>query len=432
MRGAPANDPTAARRPFYGWTMLGVATVAMVATSPGQTVVVSQFNTALREALGLTAATLGLAYMIGTMAAAVPLVLVGALSDRFGPRLVMGLVAVLFGLACAGMGLVAGFASLTLGFFLIRFLGQGALSLVSGHALAMWFERRLGTANGLKLVLTQLGFAATPAIALALIDAFGWRTAYALLGVGVWLAVLPLVLFVARNRPSDVGQYPDGAAAPTTHAVEHPDQAPKDPAFSLRQALATRAYWTLTGAGVLNGLIGTALIFHAQPLLSASSLDPDASAAILRTWSFTVMLCVFPAGWAADHLAPRILLPASLMLLAASCLLWLVPASPLAPHAAMGAFGLAQALAMGVVAPAVARWFGLTHHGSIRAMNTCLGVAGTGLGPVALGLSLDHLDSPAVGLIVMAGAAVALAVPAALLKPPRPPGGVSATRPAPR
>ena len=93
--------------------MLGVASAAFIASSPGQTVVVSQFNTSFREDLGLSPSALSGAYMVGTVLASLPLVLVGSLSDRFGPRLVTGVIAVLFALACASVGLARGLVSLT-------------------------------------------------------------------------------------------------------------------------------------------------------------------------------------------------------------------------------------------------------------------------------------------------------------------------------
>lgn len=414
------NDPTHqidhADKGFYGYRMVGVATLLLIATAPGQTVVVSQFNNAISEDLGLSASALSTAYMVGTMSAALPLVFVGKLSDRFGPRVMAGVVALLFGLACALIGFATEAVTLTIGFFLLRFLGQGSLGLVSGHALALWFERRLGTMNGIKLTLTQVGFAAIPALALWLVQSVGWRTAYALLGLGVALLVVPLAIFVSRDHPEVVGQRLDGDPAHDPPGHEDDDESEEfdptghrhiDPAYTLRQALATPAYWILVLTISINGLIGTALIFHAQPMLEAGGLDPNQSAAILRTWSIVMMVCIFPVGWLADRLPARALLPLSLTLLALSALLPTLADSLLVMHLSMGAFGLSQALSVGVGNPAVARYFGRAHHGAIRSFVMLVGVAGTGLGPVVLGVSVDRTGSFDAGLY----ACVAMCVP---------------------
>jgi len=410
--------------------MLGVATAAFIATGPGQTVVVSQFNTSFREELELSASALGASYMIGTIAAALPLVLVGKASDRFGPRLIMGVVAAMFGLACAAVGLVQGVVGLTVAFLLLRFLGQGALGLVSGHQLALWFERRLGTANGLKLMGAQVGFAILPAVALGLIESIGWRLAYAALGLLVAAMVLPLVLLVARNHPEEVGQRIDGDPLVDPPGHEHDDESEEfdpsghrhiDPAFTLKDALRTWSFWTVALTIALNGLIGTALIFHAQPLLEARGADPAASAAVLRTWSLTMMVAIFPAGWLADRLPARVLLPGSLVLLAASSLLPRAPGGVPVMHGAMAAFGLSQSIAVGAGTPTIARYFGRAHHGAIRAAATLLAVIGTGLGPVMLGVSLDVFASFEPGLLGFA----AMCAPPAL-------AGLALRRPAAR
>ena len=402
--------------------MAGVCTVALIATGPGQTLIVSQFNSAIRADLGLSVSALSTAYMIGTICAAVPLVFVGKASDRFGPRVVMGVVALLFGLACVGIGYVHHVVLLTVAFFFLRFLGQGSLGLLSGHALALWFERRLGTVNGIKLVGTQLGFALMPALAIWLIDTRGWRTAYALLGVGVWVCVLPLVVFVSRDRPEQVGQQLDGDREPVGELRTDVTREP-DPAFTLGQALRTFAFWIVTGASVLNGLIGTALLFHMQPLLTEAGLPVDASAAVVRTWSLTVMICVLPAGWLADKLPPRVLLPCSLVLLAVSSGVPLLATKVVHMHVAMAAFGVSQSLAIGVGAPTIARYFGRAHHGSIRGTVMKLGVAGTGLGPVMLGMSWTWFETAAPGLWVFMGMSLVPAVAGLWLRKPVPRGG---------
>ncbi|MEC9373679.1 MAG: MFS transporter, partial [Planctomycetota bacterium] len=128
---------------FPGYNVAAVATVALAASAPGQTLVISLINLPLRTELGIKEVSLNTAYTVATIAAAIPLVIVGRLTDRFGPKRMMALVALVFGLACFGMSFAQGVVTVFLGFFLLRFLGQGSLVLVSTHATAMWFHRRL-------------------------------------------------------------------------------------------------------------------------------------------------------------------------------------------------------------------------------------------------------------------------------------------------
>ena len=81
-----SSCPPRLRRVYYGWVMLPIATLAIIATSPAQTFGISVFNASLRSSLGLSHSQLTGAYMLGTLLASLPLSWVGAMMDRFGLR----------------------------------------------------------------------------------------------------------------------------------------------------------------------------------------------------------------------------------------------------------------------------------------------------------------------------------------------------------
>ena len=417
----PGPADSASPTPFRGPVIAGACTVALVMTAPGQTVVVSQFNDSFTTTLGLSATALSTAYLVGTATAAMPLTLVGSVADKFGPRRVMFVVALLFGLACIAAGQARSLAVLTLCFFCLRFLGQGSLSMLSGHVLALWYERKLGTVNGVKMVFAQVGFMASPWLAIWLIGWLDWRSAYAVLGVMVWLVVLPLAAFVLRDRPEELGQQIDGDPVPeqSTEASAHtPAPRHPDPAFTLKQTLATRAFWIVAGATVLSGFTGTALLFHSQPILIARGLDPTMSAAMSTSWALAVAVFVLPFGRLSDRLPPRGLLCLAGALMAASPAIVIVADSVFLLCSAMAVYGMAMAIGSAVGVPTIARYFGRRHHGSIRGFTTFLGVAGTGLGPVVLGVSVDLTGSFSIGLALCAALAVCLACASMTLRKP--------------
>ncbi len=97
------QNKIAARIPFfYGWIILPVVLAVQVASSPGQTFGVSIFNPYIRADLGLSHSEISGAYMLGTLLAALPMVYVGSLMDRHGPRRILAGVVALFGLTCVG------------------------------------------------------------------------------------------------------------------------------------------------------------------------------------------------------------------------------------------------------------------------------------------------------------------------------------------
>jgi len=411
--------------------MVGVAVVVTLASLPGQTVIVGLFNAPLRESLGLSVTGISMAYTIGTLAAAGPLVLVGRLADRLGVRATTGLIAAAFAAALALTGLAGGVVALTAAFFALRLLGQGSLGMLGGHILAMWYERRLGLMEAVRHVAMSLGSGVAPLIVAPLIAALGWRTAMAALGAVVALTVQPLVFTVFRSRPEDVGQHLDGDPAEhEAHDVLHGGPPPPgDPAFTVTEALATRAYWTLVPVMVASGVIGTALLFHMQTLLESIGADPADAPKAVFPWPIATAAAALAGGWLADRVRAWKLLPIGMALLASSCLVIWSPMrfEALARWEVVGAgmlvFGLSMGLTGAVANPAIARYFGRTHHGGIRGTVTTAMVAGTGAGPILAGWIYEGSGGSFAWLLLgSAAVCVPLGVLALTLRPPEPPG----------
>ena len=73
------------RHLFYGWIMLAVGFLGMLATGPGQSFNISIFVNPLIEELNISRTAISSAYSIGTLIAAFGLSYVGTLIDRLGP-----------------------------------------------------------------------------------------------------------------------------------------------------------------------------------------------------------------------------------------------------------------------------------------------------------------------------------------------------------
>jgi MFS transporter, OFA family, oxalate/formate antiporter len=422
--------PAAKARRFHGWIMLGVAVLMAVATMPGQTVIAALFNDSYRQALDLSITQLSAAYTIGTLLAAVPISWVGRMADRHGLRLVTGVVAIAFALALLLLSQVRGVVMLGVGFFLIRCLGQGCLSTLSGHVIAMWFERRLGMAHA---VVSIGGFAAASALlpqpTAWLIAELGWRMALVVLAVFVLVMTLPAVMTVFRNRPEDVGQHLDGKELEAVQDDVGLSSASADPAFTVGEAMRTRAFWICTTTMVFGGIVGTALIFHMSSILQSAGMagTPREVALAIQPWPLAFGIATLASGWLVDRLRPAPLLASGTALLGVAILLCLAASSSIASAgftlplmaAGMAVFGASQAMIVGVGTPTIARYFGRTHHGAIRGVVSATAVAATGVGPLLVGLAYEHLGqsfTPMLG--VFAGCAVPLTLAALLLRRP--------------
>jgi MFS family permease len=80
-------------------------------------------------------------------------------------------------------------------------LGFGSLQLVSNNLIAQWFIRRRGRVMGLAGLSLPIGLMIFPGLSQFWIDHFGWRWTMGLLGLLVWLVMLPVsLLFFKTGR----------------------------------------------------------------------------------------------------------------------------------------------------------------------------------------------------------------------------------------
>lgn len=412
--------PTAPRW-FPGYAVAAAATVAVIASAPGQTFVLSQVNGPLRATFELGELELNGAYTVATVAAALPLVLVGRWTDRLGPRRALALAGLAASLACLALSAATGLVGVFLGFFLLRLFTAGALSLISQHALAMWFHRRLGSVHGAVQVVLYGAWVLAPQLALSLVATLGWRGTYVCFGGLVAALVIPLALLLVRDRPEDLGLAPDGdpPAAPREPSAPAPDE----PGFTLAEAARTRAYWILAAAAVVPPLIGTALIFDMQPILGERGLPADDAALAVSAWSGATCLWAVPAGLLTDRWQPHRLLAAGLAAIAAASLSLATVSSVWGAVLAVSLLSVGNSTVTACSTAALARYFGRRHHGAIRSSVIRLAIVGTGLGTLSTGLSAELADSylPAlVGFALMCLPILALALS---LRPPASPAG---------
>lgn len=400
--------------PFSGWRILGLATVTGALTGPGQTIGVSVFVDHFIEDLGLTRSNVSTAYLIGTLIAALGLPLVGSQIDLRGVRKAMTTIGLMFGLALVAMSGVQGFITLVVGFVAIRFLGQGSLMLVSSVAVTHWFRRRRGAALGLFSTGVSIAMSLVPVGLSLVIQAYDWRLAWITAGVLVWLTVVPIARIGMIDRPSDVGQVPDGGPSETNLESDSDGRA-----FTRREAILTGRFWVLVAATGSIGMLSTALNFHQISLLGDAGLTPTEAAVMFLPQTIGAAFAGIAFGYLSDRLTGRWLIPIVMVLLSGT----LVLASNLSSGMIIVIYaillGSAGGASRAVGATLMPRWYGTTHIGSIQGAAGFINVAATAVGPVSFSLARDATgtyDSAAL-LFTAIPLAVALAALAMRARP---------------
>ena len=409
---------------FYGWVVLGAATLGIAMSIPGQTMGISVFTDHLLAATGLSRLELSNAYLVGTITSGLLLPYGGTVVDRFGVRrmvviVCLALAAVLVFLASSDRiaaavaaavpsisATVAGFAVLALGFTGVRFAGQGMLTLVSRTMTAHWFERRRGIASAVSGPFVSFAFAGAPLLLSLWIGRAGWRGAWLemALVVGVGMATLGWLLF--RDNPEECGLRMDGADAPAEGEEPPPPKVARD--FTRPEALRTAAFW-LVALGIGNqAMIGTGITFHIVDIGAQAGLSEQAAVAIFLPVAVVSTFVGIAAGAAIDRYPVRYLI---MLMMVGQCGLFAGMANfgdPVLRVAMVGFWGLSSGFYGPLMVAALPNFFGRTHIGAIQGVLMMVLVLASALGPSALAIGNDFFGSYAPGLY--ASVALPLAV----------------------
>lgn len=404
--GTPTDEASAA--PSRGGQLrsgigvLAAAIVAMAMTGPGQTIGVSVFIDHFVEDLSISRPQVSTAYLIGTLCASLLLPRIGRAIDRIGVRKSQIVIGLIFAGAIANMSVVMSLTTLTIGFFGIRLLGQGSLSLVSGMSVALRFSEARGTALGLHTTISSGLLATVPIGLAAAISLLGWRGAWLAVAAVVAVVVPGLAMTSLRSMPTSSAE----AAKADTSSLGARQ-------YDRQEALRTRAFWILAAVSGAAGMLTTALNFHQIDLLGDVGLSTTAAATLFLPQVVGSSIAGLSVGAITDRIGSRFLPAAGAGLL--------VSAHLLAATAAPGARVVIYAIVLGSASGAINTttnallplWFGTKNLGSIQGTLRVLNAGSSALGPVALALLQGQLGSypPAVlAISTIAATAMMLAL----------------------
>jgi MFS family permease len=427
---------------FYGWVILGVSTLGIAMSIPGQTMGVSVFTDHLIGATGLSRLELSNAYLLGTVSSGLLLPYGGTLLDRFGARrlvvfICLGLAATLVYLANAdrlaesvaariGLADASGLAwiALALGFASVRFSGQGMLTLVSRNMQAQWFERRRGLVSAISGPMVNFAFAGAPLLLSAWIARAGWRGAWIEIAVVVGIGMSGIAWLTFRDTPEECGLLPDGVTVPLEHTYDSDADADSEQTssaaqaagckdYTREQALRTGAFWLVT-LGIGNqALVGTGITFHIVDIGAEAGLSEAAAVAIFVPIAIASASLGLLAGAAIDRYPisrlMMVMMVGQLIMFAGAANL----GDPLFRGLAIAGWGLASSFYGPLTVAALPAFFGRTHLGAIQGvMMMCL-VLASALGPSALALAKAYLGSygPGLYILMILPAGVLLAAP---------------------
>lgn len=306
---------------FYGYVILFFGTVGIYCSIPGQTIGVSVFTDPVKDALGLSRNQFSNAYMIGTIASSLVIGRAGIWFDRYGARLVAFYAALVLAMAlflCSWSVHMSTFVKtlldsdtwlvpfllMTFLFFLLRFAGQGVLTMASRNVIMMWFDKNRGKVNMFSSVALSFGFSSSPLWIDYLIDMSAWQGAWRYLGFGLLVASILILLFY-KNKPEEFGLLPDGVRI-SSESETTPVRAHQQ--FTLKEATATRAFWMYALMLSFNSFFITGLTFHIVSIFASEGFPKEDAISIFLPASVVAVSISTVANYLSDYLRLRLYL----------------------------------------------------------------------------------------------------------------------------
>ena len=405
---------------YYGWVIMAAGTIGMIMTSPGQTYTESIFIEYLINDLTISRSLISSLYAFGTLVGGFSLPFWGKQIDRRGPRKMVTIISILFGLSCIYMGFVQNALMIALGFILIRMLGQGSLGLVSQTVINQWWVRKRGMIMGISgLLMALLGIGGFPPLVYWLISAFDWRMAYITLGIGLLVFMVPIGLLFFRNRPEDYQLQPDGIQNNTSGELNALIEGyEEEENWTLKEAIHTTAFWVFGISLSLFALLITGLTFHLVSIFLNQGLEASLAAGVYLPIAITAAGSNLLIGYLSDHVNLGYLLAAGLLFQAVSLLMALWISDPLSVILFGIILGITNGIPRALGTVVWPSFFGRKHLGSIFGFTSAMMVIGAALGPLPFGFAFDRIGSYHPVLWVFAGISILFGVVCLLTRKP--------------
>lgn len=154
----------------------------------------------LSKEFGLSPTQLGAVFSAFALPYAAMQILGGWCADKFGPRLVLTVLSIIWAVATILCGFAWGLTSLIVFRFILG-IGEGGAFPTATRAFTFWLPvSERGFAQGITHSFARLGGAVAPPVVIGVTALYGWRESFILLGV-VSLAWTALYVWFFRNTP---------------------------------------------------------------------------------------------------------------------------------------------------------------------------------------------------------------------------------------
>lgn len=402
---------------FYGWLIVLVSALGLFLGAPLLVFSFSIFFKPLVESFHASRAAVSLGFSLFNFVGALCLPITGILIDRFGPKRVILIFTVMFGVVlCCALFVGSALWQLYLFYSVLGIaMASGPAPVPHSALISRWFDRRRGLALSLSMMGIGIGSIIIPILSLRLISLYHWRVTFAIFGAAVLLLPTPAIAVLLKDDPAQLGLHPDGD---TTTAARAPMRQ-NNIGLTWQEIWHSPTFWLLVSIFMLVGISMHGSVLHLAAILTDRGISAQRAALATSLVGAAVIVGRLGSGYLMDFIfAPRV---AMLFFGAATVGLIMLCTGMHSDFTLLASFlvGLGMGAEVETMAFLTSRYFGL------RAFGTAFGVgfgsfmtAGS-VGVLLMGAGYDHFHSYTVTLITLAVAMLGAIFLLALLGPYR-------------
>lgn len=366
---------------FYGYIIV-IAGFVLMAIGFGLSQSFGVFLKPMSADFGWSRAMTSGAFSVSMFMLGFLFIVSGRLTDRFGPRPVVTVCSICFGLGYWLLSRVTSLWHFYIIYGLMVSIGMSGTFVPLTTTVTRWFVKRRGLMTGLLLSGVGAGAVFAPPVLNWLISVYGWRTAFVIVGGSSLVIMVAASQFLKRD-PSVMGELPYGENA--TREKKQIDTS----GLGLREAYRTWQFSVLFVVFLLFGVGIWAVTAHIVPHATDIGIQPAAAANIMIMLGIGNIIGRVAIGNLADRVGNKraLLVGMGVMLFS---LLWLIMARSLWTFYAVAfIFGFSSGGGGVTMSPLTAEHFGLKSYGVNLATINCAWLAGGAVGPVLGGYIFD-------------------------------------------
>ncbi|MBW2610013.1 MAG: MFS transporter, partial [Deltaproteobacteria bacterium] len=344
------------------------------------------FSPILTE-FGWTRAQTSAAYSFCIILSAFLSILVGRLTDRFGPRLVMTACGLSLGLGYVLTSWITAIWHLYIFYGLLIGFGMSGAYVPLLATVSRWFIKRRGIMTGISSAGGGVGAIIIPPIVGWLIYNYQWRTSYMIMGIVALLLIIMSAQLLKRD-PAQIGLAPYGG-----NTEKNDTGNPEADSYSLTESMHTWQLWVLCAIFACNLLPLSAMVVHiVVHAIGLGILESSGVKIIAFIGAGGIIGRIILAG-AADRIGNKtaIIIGFSLMMFS---MLWVTISRELWMLFIFGfVFGFSSQGLISVMPLVISELFGLGSLGALLGIVNAGGAIGEATGPILTGWIFDITTS---------------------------------------